>query len=426
VTKPLTPITIANLKPRARQYEVSDGGCAGLRVVVFPTRRKSFILRYRFRRLSRKLTLGPVLMTGNGEGEPDSAPELDTPLSLAAARELATKALRQARAGNDPAAAKRKSKEAQHAAEADTLESIAKEYLRRVGPTLRTLETQRRPDLDVLCKSPLGQQPIDQITRGQYTRQLDHIADTRGPVRSDRVLSALKSLLTWHSARSDFVSPLGRGGRRTSISERARTRVLSDDELRRVWLAAEHDKGPFGAFLRFTLLTATRRSESGGLHRSELSSDGASWIIPARRYKTGKKSGRDTLIPLSKAAQKIIAEQPVLGGYVFSADGSRPLSGFDNRKKQFDAVSGVSDYTLHDLRRTSRTLLSRAGISADHAEMCLGHMPGGVRATYDRYAYETEKRQAFEALGRQIEQIVRPPPAAKVADLASERGKRQR
>ena len=63
-----------------------------------------------------------------------------------------------------------------------------------------------------------------------------------GPIAA---CSALRTLLSWHSARSDFISPLVRGGRRTSIAERARSRVLSDDELRRVWLAAEQDRGPF-------------------------------------------------------------------------------------------------------------------------------------------------------------------------------------
>src|SRR5262249_15485575 len=159
---------------------------------------------------------------------------------------------------------------------------------------LRTL-SQRRSDLELLCASPLGRQPIDQINRGQFTRVLDHIADHNGPVRADRVLSALKTLLSWHAERSDYISVLGRGGRRTSIRERARSRILTDDELRRVWLAAEADATPpFGAFLMFLLLTSTRRGEAAALQHSELSEDGQTWIIPARKY----KSGRDTLIPL--------------------------------------------------------------------------------------------------------------------------------
>ena len=177
--------------------------------------------------------------------------------------------------------------------------------------------------------------------------------------------------------------------------------------------------------MRLTLLTATRRSESAGLRRRELSDGGTTWKIPGKRYKTSYKTSRDVVIPLSKAAQDIIAAQPVLAGdFVFSADGSHALTGFSERKSEFDAACGVSGYVLHDLRRTSRTLLSRAGISADIAEMCLGHALGGVRGTYDRFAYVDEKRKAFEALAALIERIVHRPGTA-VADLASARSKRR-
>jgi integrase len=419
LAKPLTPIAIAALRPKPVRYEVSDGGCAGLRIAVFPSRRKSFIVRYRFRGLQRKLTLGPCLIEQGEQAEPEAAPEIDTPLSLAAARELATKALRQAKSGTDPAEAKARKKREAQAAEADTLQAIAEEYLRREGPKLRTL-SQRRSDLTLLCDSPVGRLPIDQIKRGQYTRVLDHIADSRGPVRADRALGALKTLLNWHAGRSDFVSPLGRGGRRTSMRERARSRVLSDDELRAVWTTAERDTGPFGGFVRFVLLTCTRRGEAAGLHRSELL-DAQTWVVPGERY----KSGRDVLIPLSRAAQGIIAAQPRLAGdYVFSHSGERPLTGFDKRKVEFDKACGVEGYKLHDLRRTSRTLLSRAGIPADIAEMCLGHALVGVRQTYDRFQYIDQKRHAFEALAAQIERIVHPPEAA-VADMAAERKRRR-
>jgi integrase len=110
------------------------------------------------------------------------------------------------------------------------------------------------------------------------------------------------------------------------------------------------------------------------------------------------------------------------GDYVFSADGARPLGGFALRKDIFDKVSGVDNYRLHDLRRTARTLLSRADISADIAERALGHALVGVRGVYDRFEYADQKRHAFEALAAQIERIVRPPP---VADMGAERRKRQ-
>ena len=105
---------------------------------------------------------------------------------------------------------------------------------------------------------------------------------------------------------------------------------------------------------------------------------------------------------------------------MFTNDGRNALGGFSRQKQRFDAACGVTDWTIHDLRRTARSLMSRAGVSPDHAERCLGHVIGGVRETYDRHAYHTEKKQAFEALAAQIERIINPPQG----DVVPLRGRR--
>jgi hypothetical protein len=418
--KPLTAIAVANARcPRNQpRIEIPDGGCRGLYLVVQNSGAKSWACRYRPRRSrkSRKLTLGDVFL---GEGEPTTEPAKDTPLTLAAARLLAATALLQVQAGRDPAAEKRAKREAENAAEADTLEAVAEEFLRREFAKKRTFN-QRKADLSLLYK-PLGALRIEQITRGEFARAFDRIADERGDLRRDRVLGAAKRLLTWHASRSDYRPVLGRESTRlVSIREGARSRILSEDELRKVWLAAEQ-AGTFGSYVRFLLLTATRRKEASAMQRGELE-DSATWIIPWERYKTGDKSRTDMLIPLSKAAQEIVAAQPNRGEYIFSSTGERPLTNFAVNKARFDAACGVTGWTIHDLRRTSRTLLSKV-TTPDIAERCLGHVLMGQRGTYDRYSYQDEKRAAFEALAALIERIVHPP---EVADFAKERGKRRR
>lgn len=417
MARALTAVAVRNARPGTTRREIHDAGCPGLYLVVQVSGFRSWAVRYRFKGLvSRKLTLGPALIDGDDQIEPsDVAPELDTPLSLAAARELATRALRQAKGGVDPAALKRKKRETERAAEADTLQAVAEEYLRREGGGLRTLD-QRAADLELLYK-PLGALPIEQIRRGQFTRVLDTIADTRGPVRADRVLTAAKRLLSWHASRSDYVSVLARTERRTSIKERARTKTLSDDELRRVWTTAGSFPGPFGPYIQFVLLTATRRNEAAGIRRSELL-DPASWVLPRSRWKVGRKAKGDLLIPLSRAAQAIVAARPAGDEFIFG--GKRPLGNFDRHKRAFDAACGVTGWTIHDCRRTSRTLLSRL-TTPDVAERCLGHVISGSRAHYDLHEYQHEKAAAFEALAQAIERIVRPPPAATVTDLAARR-----
>src|SRR5215472_13035869 len=182
---------------------------------------------------------------------------------------------------------------------------------------------------------------------------------------------------------------------RTSRSEQARDRILSDDELRRVWATRN---GMFGDYIRFLLLSAARRNEVAQMQWAEV--DGGDWLLPAARNKTGVELVR----PLSKAAQAILQALPKAGKFVWM--GANPMTSFSAYKAAFDKASGTKGWTLHDLRRTARSLMSRAGVPTDHAERCLGHVIGGVRGVYDRHEYHAEKQQAFEALAGIIERIV--------------------
>ena len=263
----------------------------------------------------------------------------------------------------------------------------------------------------------LGGRQIGDIKRSDIIRLLDKIEDERGPVMADRTLAALRRVFAWYAGRSDeFRSPIVRGMARTSPKERARARVLSYDELRAIWRSAESSPGPFGALVRFILLTATRRAEAASMRYSEVS--GGDWTIPGSRY----KNKQDHLIPISTAAQALLSNIPRLSkrndAYVFTSDGNRPLGGFSKAKKKLDerllAVLRQRDpeaqplprWTLHDLRRTARSLMSRAGVTADIAERCLGHAITGVRGVYDRFAYRDEKKRAFEALAEQIDRVL--------------------
>jgi integrase len=177
--------------------------------------------------------------------------------------------------------------------------------------------------------------------------------------------------------------------------------VLSDDELRAIWKATA-DYPVYGALLRFILLTATRRSEAGQMRWAEL--NGQTWIIPAARYKTNL----DHVIPVSELALSVLPERN--GEFVFSKNGREAIGGYQRHKQAIDEASGVNGWVIHDLRRTARSLLSRAGVASDHAERCLGHVIPGVRGVYDRHEYFEEKAGAFEALALQVQRIINPQP----------------
>ena len=159
--------------------------------------------------------------------------------------------------------------------------------------------------------------------------------------------------------------------------------------------------------VQYILLTATRRNEAARMCREELT--GADWLIPGSRH----KSKRDFLLPVPSTALAVIAKVPVIGrhkddGFVFTTDGKRPLSGFSKFKREFDKASGITGWTIHDLRRTARSLMSRAGVAPDHAERALGHVIPGIRGTYDLHEFRDEKRRALEALAAQIDRILDP------------------
>src|SRR5262249_27802750 len=304
--------------------------------------------------------------------------------SLGAARTQAIEAKALVEAGKDP-----------RAAEADTLQGICEEYIRREGKRLRSLDW-RKGVLERHVYPTLGHRAIAEIQRSEIVRLLDKIEDRSGATMADRTLAVVRKIMNWHAARSDeFRSPIVKGMARTKPGELARERVLTDDELRKIWAI---NNGVFGSFIRFLLLTGARRNEASEMTWDEI--EGDDWTLPAARNKTKV----DLVRPLSKAAQDVLPTRQ--GKYVFTTDGVTPISGFSKFKAAFDKASGTDGWTLHDLRRSARSLMSRAGVPSDHAERCLGHVIGGVRGVYDRHEYHREKQRAFEMLAALIEQIV--------------------
>jgi integrase len=279
----------------------------------------------------------------------------------------------------------------------ETLRDICDLYLTREGGKLRSAEWRKRL-LDRHVYPTLGARPIAEIKRSEIVRLLDVVEENSGPSMATQTLALVRKVMNWHASRTDdFVSPVVRGMARTKPNEQARDRILTDDEIRRVWAI---NNGVFSDYVRFLLLTAARRNEASEMEWAELTGD--DWTLPAARNKTKL----DLVRPLSRAARKIIEGLPKAGPFVFTTNGTTPISNFSQFKRRFDTLSGTRGWVLHDLRRSARSLMSRAGVPSDHAERCLGHVIGGVRGVYDRHEYHAEKAQAFEALAALIERIV--------------------
>jgi integrase len=378
--KPLTDRGIRALKPaqKGKRQLVWDALVPGFAVRVTDNGSKSFVLVTRY-----PASANPTPRAIGTVGA----------ITLEDARGRAQEWLKLISSGIDPA----------HAAEQrerDTLRAICTEYLERDGAKLRS-SSWRRAVLERLVYPDLGSRPITSIRRSDIVRLLYKIEDDRGGAMADRTLAVIGRIMNWHAARSDdFRSPIVRGMAR--VAGVPRDRVLTDDELRKLWVAT--DGFVFGAFIRFLLLTAARRAEAAEMTWAEIT--GSDWVLPGARNKVGVELIR----PLSGAAQAILAELPRLGDFVFTRSGKGSLGGITELKAALDKASGVSGWTLHDLRRTARSLMSRVGVPSDHAERCLGHVIGGVRGVYDRHAYREEMLLAYEKLAALIAQIVDPQP----------------
>jgi integrase len=289
--------------------------------------------------------------------------------------------------------------------------------------------------LDRLVKPKIGKVSIYELKRSQVSRMLDEIADDHGPRMADLVLAYVRKAFNWYEVNGhddDFISPVVRGMARLKPSDRQRERVLADDEIRDLWVALEAVADPacFSAYVKMLLLTATRRSEVADMTAAEL--DGEVWTIPAARYKTSRDTKRDHLIPLSAMAREVLGtlKQRKNDHFLFSTtEGKKAFCGFSKAKTGLDkAIADIRDragrppmenWTLHDLRRTARTLLARAGVRDDIAERCLGHVIKGVEKVYNRHTYLDEKRAAFEALAALVSRILNP--AANVVALSEAR-----
>lgn len=375
--KPLTPRLIDALKPPRKL--VWDATVPGFAVRVTDNGAKTFVLVGRFP--------GSANPTARAIGKVGA-------LSLEDARAKAREWLALVAKGVDPA-------QAQRDAQRDTLAAICDEYLDRRGRELRSVDLIRSM-LTRLVLPTLGSRPIADIRRSDIVRLLDRIEDESGPVAANRTCALLGTVMNWYAGRTDdYASPIIRGmARRREV---ARDRVLTDEELRAVW-SAQAGEPVYSAYIRFLLLTGARRNEAAKMRWAEVA-DGA-WTLPAQRNKTGVELIR----PLSKAASDIIARLARRGEFVFSRTGTTALSGLSRFKIELDRASGTEGWVIHDLRRTSRSLMSRAGVTSDHAERCLGHVIGGVRGVYDRHQFREEMLLAYEKLASLISQIVDPQP----------------
>jgi integrase len=174
-----------------------------------------------------------------------------------------------------------------------------------------------------------------------------------------------------------------------------RERVLTDAELRVLWIGANELAYPGGPFIKMLILTGQRRGEVAGMLWSEIHS--GLWVIPAARMKMKSQH----VVPLVPEVRALLDSLPRINDFVFT-NGRGPIGGFDYIRRRLPG----DGWTLHDIRRTVRTGLSALRIASEVSERVIGHVPTGLVRVYDRHDYLDEKREALQVWTAHLTRIV--------------------
>ena len=243
-----------------------------------------------------------------------------------------------------------------------------------------------------------------EIRRREVNDLLDDISDQHGLAQADAVLAVIRGITAWHQSRDEnYTSPIVRGMRRNK-SQKARERILNDDEIRAAWAAA-NDIGSFGAIVKCCLLTAQRRDKVATMKWDDVA-DGV-WTIA----RGDREKGTAGKLKLPQMAINIIEAQPRFdeNPYVFAARGKGPFNSWSQRKEELnEKLPEMPPWVVHDLRRTARSLMSRVNVRPDIAERVLGHAIPGVEGIYDRHHYDDQKAEALKQLAGLVEKIIDP------------------
>jgi integrase len=321
-------------------------------------------------------------------------------------------------------------REAKRLAAANSFGALAELYIKRKLPALRS-----RVQTEQIIRQRLivawGERPLAELKRRDVVELLERVIDSRrvlpgtrrvaegGVEAARRVLSTASAVFSYAVGRDRIeVNPCSRVDKKAIFGEPVkRERVLDDRELQLLWAAAAAEGvAAYGILIKALLLSGQRLREIAEMRWSEIDLAQRMLVIPKERM----KAKREHKVPLSDRLVDLLETLPRFHGkadYVFTLNGSKPISSFDRLKLRLDRHitehngAAIPLWTLHDLRRTARTGLSRTGTAPFIAELVIAHVQGGVHATYDKYTYDGDKRSALLRWEQLLLSIVEPPPS---------------
>lgn len=378
---------------RGKQVDYFDKALSGFFLRISQDGKKSFGVMYRNGTRLRRMKLGTYPL-----------------MSLGKARRKAAGVLRNAEIGSDPAAEKQEDRHA------EAFEQVAKEYLEHHAKAKKKSwkEDERIINSDLLPE--FGKRHAKDITRREVRAFLERKSVT-APIMANRVRALLRKIFNWAIA-ADIVESNPVHLIPAPAKEHQRERVLTEDEIKRVWNAIEADrkktnkchlkvKNLTAGIMKLRLLTAQRGAEVRSMEWNELDMETGWWTIPGAKT----KNGLSHRVPLTAPALAILEEARSAVGdshskFVFPSP--RGETHICNMQKALERIQEVTktDFVAHDFRRTAASMMTGMGIPRLTVSKILNHVEPGVTAVYDRHSYDKEKREALDAWSRRLQLMV--------------------
>ena len=369
------------LKAPAQREDYRDRSTKGLQLRVGTTGVRSFSYVYRIGRKMGRVSLGKY---------PD--------FSLKAARDKTNEYRRLVALGVDP----RSEKNEKIKKEQMTVGLMVEEFIEKYAKPKNSSWKQAESNLRLYLISALGKKPIHEVTRPDIHQILDDLVGRGKHTAANRALAHTRKFFGWLVERG-YLDYSPAAYIKPRHQEQEREKVLTDDEIRAIWIASEAMSGPYSAWIKLLLLCGQRRLETASLRRSQIIDN--CWHL----------SGEDTknkqlhIVPLSQQAMAIIDQLLEQDGEFLiktGRTGDKPVNGFSKAKVQLDRLSGITDWKFHDIRRTVATNLSKLGVDRSLLQRIVNHTDSGVTAIYDRYSYLEEKRDALQKWADKLDDIV--------------------
>ena len=338
-------------------------------------------------------------------------------VSIADARKIAKEYRARVSLGYDVAGEKQERKrEAVAKIEAEnntyTMAELADEFFQK-----RVLGVWKHPNIvrariEKDIKPAIGHLSVEAVTPRHIEALLQSVVKRGAPTMANDVLRWLKRIFN-HAIKMHIIThnpALAFDVADAGGQEQARKRNLSRDEIAKLFTAMKTAKGfsvENDLCIKLLLALAVRKSELIGASWKEFDLDSGVWHLPAVRTKTEAA----ITIPLSDT---VIGWFKELKRLSCGSEWVLPARKMQNNVHVAESTLGVAlakvqhglePFTIHDMRRTAKTLLASLGVQPHISERCLNHKIKGVEGIYDGYDYFEERKAGLKVLSDLLVQL---------------------